>query len=488
MPDVTIVGAGPVGLWTAGELARRGVDVVVLERLDRPSPYSKALTVHPRTLEVFGQRGLAQEPLDRGIRLPDGHFAILEKRVDYGVLDTPYPFLLLFPQHDTEVLLERAARELGADIRREHEVLEVHDKGDVVVTSVRSGDATYAIESAYVVGADGARSLVRDAAGIEFEGTSTRTWGLLGDVALDNPPDSRAFSPSNEYGSLLVVPLPADGRYRIVGNATVIPDHNELTFDQLRAAVTAVAGTDFGLRDPVWLSRYGDAAKIASTYRAGRILVAGDAAHIHLPAGGVGMNVGIQDAADLGWRLADVVHGLAPDSQLDQYGAERRPVGLDLLLATRAQAALRSTTGDGLALRALMSELIATVPEFSKALAERLSGLHVKYDLPGHALAGSRAPDLPLAGAKTSLFTALHEARPVVVAVPGLVNAATAARLTDPDVSVQPLARQERAEWAGVTAALIRPDGYVAWATEAGEIQARGELIDAAARLRPGNK
>jgi 2-polyprenyl-6-methoxyphenol hydroxylase-like FAD-dependent oxidoreductase len=488
MADVTIVGAGPVGLWTAAELARRGVDVVVLERLDRPSPYSKALTVHPRTLEVFGQRGLAQEPIDGGIRLPDGHFAILEKRVDYGVLDTPYPFLLLFPQHDTEVMLERAARDLGVDIRRGHEVLEVLDKGDVVVTTVRSGGATYTIESAYLVGADGARSLVRDAAGVEFEGTSTRNWGLLGDIVLDDPPESRAFSPSNEHGSLLVVPLPRTGMYRIVGNSTVIPDTSELTFDQLRAAVTAVAGTDFGMRDPVWLSRYGDAAKIVSSYRAGRVLVAGDAAHIHLPAGGVGMNAGIRDAANLGWRLADVVHGLAPDSTLDQYADERRQVGLDLLLATRAQAALRSTTGDGLALRALMSELIATVPEFSQVLAERLSGLHVKYDLPGHPLAGSRAPDLPLAGASASLFAALHEAQPVVVAAPGLVDATTAAELRQRAISAQPLAHQERAAWAGVTAALIRPDGYVAWATEGGELQARDQLIEAAAQLRPANK
>ncbi|HEX4222914.1 MAG TPA: FAD-dependent oxidoreductase [Pseudonocardiaceae bacterium] len=483
MTDVTIVGAGPVGLWTAAELARRGVDVVVLERLDRPNPHSKALIVHPRTLEVLGQRGLVEEALDRGIRLPDGHLAILEKRLDYGVLDTPYPFLLLYPQHDTEVLLERAARALGADIRREHEVVEVRDKGDVVVTTVRSGAATYPIESAYLIGADGARSLARDAAGIEFEGTSTKVWGLLGDIVLDDPPESRSYSPSNEHGSLLVVPLPQRGIYRIVGNSTTIPNNNELTFDQFRAAVTAIAGTDFGMRDPVWLSRYGDAAKIASTYQAGRILLAGDAAHINLPAGGVGMNVGIQDAAGLGWRLADVIAGLAPDSSLDQYAAERRQVGVDLLLATRAQAALRSTEGDGLALRALMSELIATVPELSRALAERISGLHVKYDLPGHSLAGSRAPDLPLLGEQTSLFTALREARPVMVAKKQLLDSSTVARLSERSISARSLADQQRAQWGGVTAALIRPDGYVAWATEA---DARHELIDAAARLRPG--
>jgi hypothetical protein len=240
------------------------------------------------------------------------------------------------------------------------------------------------------------------------------------------------------------------------------------------------------MRDPVWLSRYGDASRIASSYRAGRIFVAGDAAHIHLPAGGVGMNVGIQDAANLAWRLADVLDGLAPDSHLDRYEAERRPVGVDLLLATRAQAALRSYTGDGLALRELMAQLIATVPEFSKELAERLSGLSVTYALPGHPLAGSRAPDLPLAGFEATLFGALHAARPVVVAVPGLVDDTLAAELHERGLVVRPLGYQKRAAWADVRAALVRPDGYVAWATEAGGTPARGELLDAVACLRPG--
>jgi 2-polyprenyl-6-methoxyphenol hydroxylase-like FAD-dependent oxidoreductase len=486
MVDVTIVGAGPVGLWAAGELARRNIDVVVLEKLNCPSPHSKALTVHPRTLEVFGQRGIAQGAIDAGIQIPSGHFANLDKRMDFQVLDTPYPFTLLYSQEDTEILLESTARAAGADIRREHEVVAVADEGDVVVTRVRAADSTYLIESGYLIGADGARSFVRDAAGIEFEGTNTTHWGFLGDVALDSPPDPSVFTRSDEHGSIMLVPLPKGGLHRIVGGSPVLPENNELTFEQFRAAVTDVAGTDFGMRDPVWLSRYGDASRIASSYRAGRIFLAGDAAHIHLPAGGVGMNVGIQDAANLAWRIADVVDGLAPDSQLDQYEAERRPVGVNLLLATRAQAALRSYTSDGLALRELMAELIDTVPELSKDLAERLSGLAVNYALPGHPLAGSRAPDLPLAGSTATLFSALHEAWPVIVAVPGFVDDVLAAELHGRGLSAQPLGRQERAEWADVTVALVRPDGYVAWATEAGERAALSELRGAIALLRPG--
>ncbi|MFI9381299.1 FAD-dependent monooxygenase [Kutzneria sp. NPDC052558] len=487
MVDVTIVGAGPVGLWAAAELARRGVEVVAIERLDRPTPYSKALTVHPRTLEVFGQRGIAREAIDAGVKIPNGHFGNLKDRMDFSVLDTPYPFTLLYAQEDTEILLERTARALGADIRRGQEVIAVADKGDVVVTTVRSGDSTYDIESTYLIGADGAHSFVRKTIGVDFEGTSPARWGYLGDVALDNPPDRLPLSVANERGNVLLVPLPKDGLYRFVGNSTTLPEDNKLTLEQLRTAVADITGEDFGIRDPLWLSRYGDAARLVSSYRVGRIFLAGDAAHIHLPAGGVGMNVGIQDAANLAWRIADVIEGLAPDSYLDQYHAERRPVGVDLLVATRGQSVLFNYRDDDvLALRELLSHFIVTVPAFSKALAERLAGFSVKYDLPGHPLAGSRAQDLPLIG--TTLFDALHDARPALVALPEIAvdddeaKAAFAAH----GVAAYSLAPQERPEWAGVTAALIRPDGYVAWATETRDSSVRSEIRDAVVTLRPG--
>ena len=286
MPDVTVVGAGPVGLWTAAELARRGVEVVVIERLARPSPHSKALTIHPRTLEVFAQRGLVDRFLATGIEIPDGHFANLVTRLDFRVLDTPFPYTLLYSQEDTEIALERQARELGVVFRRGQSVVDVRDTGDRVSARVADGESAYTVESCYLVGADGARSLVRDRAGIAFVGTESTGWGSLADVTLDAPPPGRVFSRYGPEGGLNLVPLPGGDLHRIVvgTGARALDGLAELTFDAFRAAVIAIAGTDFGMRDPVWLSRFGNSAKVAVNYRSGRVLLAGDAAHIHSPA------------------------------------------------------------------------------------------------------------------------------------------------------------------------------------------------------------
>ena len=295
-------------------------------------------------------------------------------------------------------------------------MLGVAEEADRIVTTVLADGGEYTIESRYLVGADGARSTVRSAVGIGFPGTEATSWGFLGDVHLDEPPNSPVLSRDGELGGIMVVPLPKSELHRIVGRSTRLTHAAELTFEVFRAMVTEIAGTDFGMRDPYWLSMYGDAARIATSYRAGRTFIAGDAAHIHLPAGGVGMNVGIQDAANLAWRLADVLQGYAPDSVLDDYNAERRPVGLDLLVSTQAQAAVQNFSPDGLALRRLISRLIATLPDFSRALAERLCGFSVSYHEEGdsHRLTGVRAPDLKLGGAQ-SLFAALVPADPVLL-------------------------------------------------------------------------
>ena len=467
---VVIVGAGPVGLWLASELRLAGVSVIVLEQRAERNPHSKALTVHPRTLEVIASRGLERPFLAEGLKIPSGHFGVLDNRLDFRQLDTEYQFTIALLQARTEQLFEATALARGADLRREHRVSGVEDDGDRVRVTVDGPDGAYVLAAEYVVGCDGTRSTVREAAGIAFVGDPATVFGFLGDVVLDHPPVVPVLSKSTIDGLLMVVPLPG-GLHRIVGNTpedarTDWP--GELTLEELRAKTRQVAGTDFGMHSPTWLSRYGNASYQAERYRRGRILLAGDAAHQHMPAGGVGMNVGIQDAMNLGWKLAATVQGRAPESLLDTYQAERHPVGADLLESTRAQTALITAfTPDGQQLRSLLSKLVAERPDFALGLAERLSGFAVRYapaDPHAHPLAGSRAPNL--AGADgTSLFARLVPGRYVLLdlrkspAAPFPTGAAVVETLAVDDV-------QGRAAWDSVRAALVRPDGYVAWADD----------------------
>ncbi|WP_033342684.1 FAD-dependent monooxygenase [Catenuloplanes japonicus] len=405
--DVVIVGAGPTGLWLAGELRLGGATVTVLERREERDRHSKALTVHPRTLEILDTRGLAEQFLAEGLRVPNGHFASLPDRMDFSVLDTPFPYTLILVQARTEELLEERARALGAVIRRGVRVDGLAPGG------VRLADGSV-VEGRYVVGCDGTRSTVREAAGIDFPGTDATTWGWLADVVLDAPPARGVLTLTGARGGLMIVPMPG-GLHRLVGADAEPAGTGEPTLDEVRATVTRIAGTDFGLRDPDWLSRFGNATRQAAQYRKGTVFVAGDAAHMHFPAGGVGMNAGIADAHNLGWKLAAVATGRAPESLLDSYHEERHPVGADLLAHTRAQTALMTAySPDGQALRGVLSEMIATVPDFSRRLAERLSGLAVTYPT------GPRVPDQPLPDGGT-LFARLRDGGPVRTAA-GLVR------------------------------------------------------------------
>ncbi|QFZ18920.1 FAD-dependent monooxygenase [Saccharothrix syringae] len=449
--QVAVVGGGPVGLWLAAELRLGGASVVVLESRSEPDPRSKALTLHPRTLELLASRGLGNRFLAEGARVPAGHFAVLEQRLDFSVLDTPFPFTLVVPQARTERLFEEHARDLGVDVRRGQRVTGVVPGEDSVTVHVDGHD----LVADYVVGCDGTRSTVRAAAGIPFSGTPSTVWGWLADVVLDEPPTGTT-SWVTEDGLVMVVRLAAD-LHRVVGitPADVRADRpGEPTLAELRAKTAAVAGTDFGMRDPVWLSRFGDASRLADRYRAGRLLLAGDAAHQHFPAGGVGLNVGVQDAANLGWKLAAVVRGRAPEALLDTYEAERRRVGADLLDHTRAQTALMTAfTPRGLALRGLVNRLVATHPGVSADLAGRLSGLAVTYPAAegDHPLVGRRAPH------GDGLLAALRPDRYVLLDLTGTLGDVDGVVVLRGEVG-------DRPGWRGVRAALVRPDGHVAWA------------------------
>ncbi|MDA3642682.1 FAD-dependent monooxygenase [Saccharopolyspora indica] len=455
MDEVVIAGAGPVGLRLAAELRLAGIGVTVLEPRAAPDQRSRALTIHPRTIELLASRGLHEQFLTEGVRIPSGHFGMLDDRLDFRLLDTDFQYTLAIPQARTEELFEQHARAAGATVLRGHRVAKVVDNGSSVTVEAEGPDGAYALEAGYVVGCDGTRSTVRRSAGIGFPGTAHTMLGWLADVVLDAPPAGNFATVATERGGVMIVPLPG-GLHRLVGQT---PDDlrtdwpGEPTLDEVRAKVTAITGTDHGMRSPAWLSRFGNASRQAERYRAGRVLLAGDAAHQHMPAGGVGLNVGVQDAMNLGWKLAAVASGATSEDLLDSYHDERHPVGVDLLESTQAQNALFAAfSPDGQQLRALLSKLIAEQPEFSRALAERLSGLAVRYppaDPGAHPLTGLRAPNLRF-GDGTCLFERLRPGRHVRLDFTG---------------GRDELA-ETRPDWASVRAALIRPDGHVAWATD----------------------
>ncbi|MFE3503506.1 FAD-dependent monooxygenase [Kitasatospora sp. NPDC059146] len=467
--QVVIAGAGPVGLWLAAELRLHGVEVTLLETRTEPDPHSRATSLHPRTLEMLDSRGLLEPFLAEGVRIPAGHFAALPARLDYTRLDTPHRYTLALPQARTEHLLAEHAVAAGADLRRGHRVTGLTQDDEAVTVHVEGPDGPYRLRTAHLVGCDGSRSTVRRAAGIDFPGTPATFWAWMGDVVLDTPPRTPALA--NERGALMVFPLPG-GIHRVVGNDAATnrtrPD-GPPTFDQLRTKVRHIAGTDYGMRDPGRLSTFGNAARQAAHYRHGRVLLAGDAAHSHFPAGGPGLNVGLQDAFNLGWKLARVLHGTADDTLLDSYHAERHPVGAELLRSTRAQSGLMADhSPETLALRDLLGELIDGVPTFSDTLAARSAGLAVRYpaapDGPeAHPLTGTRAPDLHLGA--TTLFTLLRPGRPVLLDLTGSTRPDHLAR---PGLTLHsaPLTRPHPG-WDTATAALLRPDGHLAWRTDA---------------------
>jgi 2-polyprenyl-6-methoxyphenol hydroxylase-like FAD-dependent oxidoreductase len=444
---VVVVGAGPVGLWTAAELALGGVPVVILERAMERSPHSKALGVQPRTLEVLAMRGLAQPFVDEGRPITQWHFGMLANRLDYQQLDTPFPYMLAIPQLRTEQLFEQRTAELGVRIRRGHTVTGLDQDDDVVLLHVQGPDGPYTLATRYVVGADGVGSAVRTVAGIAFPGTDTTAYHYLGEVHVTETP---VVSAQNEHGAFISVRL-ADGRYRFAGTDPHDTDGpGPLTMDALRATVTRVAGTDFGMHDPAWLSRFGNATRLAEQYRKGRVLLAGDAAHRHVPAGGVGLNVGVQDAMNLGWRLAAVTRGDADPSLLDGYHEERHAVGEDLIEHTMAQAALiTATTPEAMALRSLLNRMLADVPELASTLARKLAALDVAYQD-----GGVRVRD------HVSL-----DGRPVLrtpEAGPATVEAAAELGI---DVRVGP------------DTMLIRPDGHVWWTADDADDHATAKAL-----------
>ena len=460
---MVIAGGGPTGLMLAGELALAGVDVAIVERRTSQDVVGqRAGGLHSRTLEVLDQRGIADRFLAAGQVAQVAGFAQI--RLDISDFPTPHPYGLTLWQKDIERLLADWVDELGVPIRRGVEVTGFTQDDSGVDVQCSDGGT---LRARYLVGADGGRSTVRKTAGIEFPGWDPTTSYLIAQVEVrDEPPFGIRRDTVGIHG--LDRQQPGEPVRVMVTERQPAPA-GEPTLADLSRGLEAVYGTDFGIHSPTSIARFTDVTRQAAAYRAGRVLLAGDAAHIHHSVGGQGLNTGVQDAVNLGWKLAAVAGGHAPDSMLDTYHRERHPVAARVLRTTMAQIALLRTDDRTQALHDNVSELLA-MDEPRAKYGARMSGLDIRYDFgDGHPLLGSRMPDLELGttSGPVRVFELLHDARPVLVDLGG----AGAIDVTGWDDRIRLVEADYRGAWelpalgrvnpAG--AVLIRPDGHVAW-------------------------
>ncbi|MFC7532058.1 FAD-dependent monooxygenase [Actinoplanes sp. GCM10030250] len=446
MIDVLIAGAGPAGLMLACELRLAGVDVVVVERHETRPDFCRGFTLNARSLDLLARRGLAEPLVAEGWRVP--HAAFTSLPVVLGLADayTDHPFTLGIPQTRVEEFLEDHARELGADIRRGQELEALDVEADSVVATV-GGER---LRAAYVIGCDGGRSTVRKHAGIAFPGTPATRFSLLGDVSLADPGALPFGVTTGPGGAVFLIPRP--GYVRIVVEDPR-PD-SPATLTSLQSAIDQALGRHVELIEPRWVTRFGDAARQAERYVSGRVILAGDAAHIHPPAGAIGVNVALDDALNLGWKLAATVRGTAPEHLLESYHSERHAAGQQVLASTQAQALLGNAGDD---LRPLLDLLtrIAAHPAGNRAFADVVTALDTRYEMtPGgsHPWLGRLCPNLRVttADGDTDVATLLSGGRPV------LIGDATAQGPLDVVAATFP-------DHPDLRAILLRPDGHTAW-------------------------
>jgi len=466
MPGVVIAGGGPTGLMLAGELALAGVDVAIVERrASQALDGARSRGLQARTIEVLDQRGIADRFLAAGTAAQVAGFSGI--RLDISDFPSRHPYGLALLQGPFEEILAGWTGELKVPIYREQEVTGfTQDDGGVDVWLTDGAS----LRAQYLVGCDGGRSVIRRTAGIEFPGWDPSVSSLIAEAEMSEEP--RWGVRYDENGTHALGKLEDGKRVGVVVSERYTGPAGDPDLGDLSRALVAVWGTDFGVHSPTWISRFTDMTRQAASYRKGRVLLAGDAAHVHYPVGGQGLNTGVQDAVNLGWKLAQVVGGTSPDSLLDTYQAERHPVAARVLKNTMAQTALTRRDARVDALRDTMTELLG-MDEPRRRFGAMMSGLDIRYDLgEGHPLLGRRMPDLDLvtAAGQVRVFSLLHEARPVLLNLgePGgldirpwnervrLIEAAYGGTWELPVLGEVP----------APAAVLIRPDGHVAWAGE----------------------
>ena len=464
---VVIVGAGPTGLMLAGELALAGVDVAVVERRAGQEVIgSRSGGLHSRTIEVLDQRGIADRFLSEGQAAQVAGFSQI--RLDISDFPTRHPYGLALWQNHIERILAGWVDELTVPTYRGREVTNIAQDRTGVDVEMAGGQF---LRAEYLVGCDGGRSVIRKAAGIEFQGWDPTTSYLLAEVEIADTGQVPEWGIRHDALGVHSLSMSDDGGpVRVMVTEQLVGPSGEAALGDLSEALIAVYGTDYGIHSPSWISRFTDMTRQAAAYRDRRVLIAGDAAHVHHPIGGQGLNTGVQDAVNLGWKLAQVVNRTSPESLLDTYHAERHPVAARVLRNTMAQMALLRPDDRIKALRDVTSELLS-MDEPRKRFAAMMSGLDIHYDLGGgrHPLLGRRMPDLDLVTANGVLrvFTLLHDARPVLLNLgePGSFDIAPWADRTQL-VDAKYVGDWELPVLGVVTApsaVLIRPDGYVAW-------------------------
>ncbi|MFG2524856.1 rifampin monooxygenase [Streptomyces sp. NPDC048527] len=466
MFDVIIAGCGPTGAILAAELRLHDVRVLVLEKETEPVSFVRIVGLHMRSLELMAMRGLLDRLREHGRQRPAGGlFAAIDKPAPQG-LDSAHAYLLGIPQPVVVRLLEEHATQLGAQIRRGCAVADFEQDDEGVTVELASGGTPASegvaggggerLRSRYLVGCDGGRSTVRKLLGVGFPGEPSRTETLMGEMEVGVPHEEIAAKVTEigETNKRFWLRPFGEGSYSVVVPAAGVSDRAEPpTLEDFKQQLRTIAGTDFGVHSPRWLSRFGDATRLAERYRVGRVLLAGDAAHIHPPTGGQGLNLGVQDAFNLGWKLAAQIRGWAPKTLLDTYQAERRPVAEDVLDNTRAQMELHSTEPGPQAVRRLLTELM-DFDEVNRYLIEKITAIGIRYDFgEGPDLLGRRLPDLDVKHGH--LYGLLHRGRGLLLdrterlTIGGWSDRVD--HLADPTAALD------------VPCVLLRPDGHVAW-------------------------